>query len=243
MSSILTCASNQSPATGRGFAVNYRDPVRGDVHESLSLAMAYPFERAEPAAALPAYHGQRGSAGYYWSARLSDHVGYRNWLERDTAMVLDHDAQVHVFASRPFRLFWAGQNRARAYCPAFFARRVDGTAVVIDCRSRSDAVLSATRDACAFAQWDHLLVTGHDPVWIENLRWLAGYRQPRHHRAAVADALVAAFAEPGPLVATVAAVGEPIAVLPVLYHLLWNRQLHADLTVRLDGVSIVSVPR
>lgn len=35
------------------------------------------------------------------------------------------------------------------------------------------------------------------------------------------------------------AVGDPIAVLPVLFHLLWNRELVADLRVPLHDVSTV----
>ena len=46
-----------------------------------------------------------------------------------------------------------------------------------------------------------------------NLRWLAGYRHPRYARAAVMAALEEVFAEPGPLRAGAAQVGDPLAVL------------------------------
>ncbi|WP_250003610.1 TnsA-like heteromeric transposase endonuclease subunit [Actinoplanes sp. M2I2] len=249
MSSLLTTAPQQPPTSAHGCVVRHRDPVRGDTDESLTLAMAQPFEHTPPVAPLPVYKGQRSPPGHYWSARLGDHVSYRTRLERDTAMVLDHDNTVRAFASRPFTLSWTGPHPPRAHIPAFFARRVDGTGVVVDCRSRNTAkpddpaANTAIRDACAYACWDHLLVTGYDPVWIENLRWLAGYRHPRHHHDGVAQGLLTAYDRPGPLMATATAVGDPLAVLPVLYHLLWNQRLHADLTLRLDSVSIVSVPR
>jgi len=72
--------------------------------------------------------------------------------------------------------------------------------------------------------------------------WLAGYRHPRHRRAPVADALVEVFAAPGPLLAGADKVGEPMGVLPVLYHLLWQGQLTVDLGVGLNEGSVVSVP-
>ncbi|MFD6666076.1 hypothetical protein ACFWDK_27415 [Micromonospora chalcea] len=42
---------------------------------------------------------------------------------------------------------------------------------------------------------------------------------------------------------TGATVGDPLAALPVLDYLLWSRRLHADLTIRLHSVSIVSMTR
>jgi hypothetical protein len=38
-----------------------------------------------------------------------------------------------------------------------------------------------------------------DPIVTANLRWLAGYRHPRHGVAGVAQALRAVFAQPVPL--------------------------------------------
>jgi hypothetical protein len=37
------------------------------------------------------------------------------------------------------------------------------------------------------------------------------------------------FGRPGPLLAGAREVGDPIAVLPVLYHLLWRQDLDTDL--------------
>ena len=68
-----------------------------------------------------------------------------------------------------------------------------------------------------------------------NVRWLAGYRHPRHDQPDVAGLLRAAFAEPVALMAGAQAVGDPIAVLPVLFHLLWRHELVTDLSVPLHA--------
>ncbi len=83
-------------------------------------------------------------------------------------------------------------------------------------------------------------MSGHDPLWLGNVRWLAGYRQARFRREPVASELIAAFARPAPLAATAGSVGDPIAVLPVAYHLLWSAEPHTDLAVRLDGSAVVT---
>ena len=54
-------------------------------------------------------------------------------------------------------------------------------------------------------------------------------------------ALRAAFAAPAPLVDGAEAAGDPIAVLPVLYHLLWRRELAADLSVPLHPATVVAL--
>jgi hypothetical protein len=79
-----------------------------------------------------------------------------------------------------------------------------------------------------------------DPIATANLRWLAGYRHPRHYLAGLVEALRAAVAEPVPLLGGVDAVGDPIAVLPVLFHLLWCHDLAADVSVPLHLCTTVT---
>jgi hypothetical protein len=70
--------------------------------------------------------------------------------------------------------------------------------------------------------WEYRLAGAPDPVATANLRWLSGYRHPRCGIPAQAAALRAAFAAPVPLMDGAKVAGAPVAVLPVLYHLLWQ---------------------
>ena len=67
-----------------------------------------------------------------------------------------------------------------------------------------------------------------------NVMWLARYR---HRRCGgppgLARLLLEVFAEPAPLMAGAAAAGDPMAVLPTLFHLMWRHELTADLAARL----------
>jgi hypothetical protein len=66
-----------------------------------------------------------------------------------------------------------------------------------------------------------------------NLKWLAGYRHPRHPRNAGRPGLMAvvleSFTAPRALIDGAEAVGDPIEVLPVVFHALWNRSLDVSL--------------
>jgi hypothetical protein len=57
----------------------------------------------------------------------------------------------------------------------------------------------------------------------------------------VAAALLCAFRQPRGLLEGVRAVGDPIGVLPVCYHLLWRQELLVELTAALHDHAVVHV--
>jgi hypothetical protein len=151
-------------------------------------------------------------------------------------MWLDADPAVAAVASQPFWLSWPGEGCLVRHAPDFFARRSDGSALVIDVRAdeRIDdgdaAKFETTARACALAGWGYRRIGALDPVLAANLRWLAGYRHPRYAMSAYTGDLVQAFARPLALMDGARAVGDPIAVLPALFNLLWRRVLVVDFT-------------
>jgi len=194
------------------------------------------FEEAAPVRTFRWSKGQRNFPGWWWSVTTGGHVGFESWLERDHVMLLDFDPDVVGVASQPFWLSWREDGRERRHAPDFFARRLDGTGVVIDVRAddRVEPVdveaFEATARACAQAGWLFRRVGTPDAVLAANVRWLSRYRHPRcGRRREVADRLLEVFAEPRPLFEGAAEVGDRLAVLPVLYHLLWRQVLAADL--------------
>lgn len=230
-----------------GFEVVYLDgDEQREVRLPLEKAGDVLFERVRPVRSFPSYKGQRNYPGLYYSATMGAHVEFESWLERDEAMALDFSPDVIAFAAQPFWLFWPDTNRIRSHAPDFFARSVEGAGIVVDCRPaerikpRDGAAFEATRRACEQAGWRYRLVAGHDPVWLATVQWLAGYRHPRYGRPATAARLMAVFAQARPLLDGVTAVGEPIEVLPVVYHLLWTGRLRVDLAEPLAPWSLVS---
>jgi len=202
------------------------------------------FEDAVPVRSFRWSRGQRHFPGWWWLATTGRHVGYESWLERDHLMLLDFDPVVTGAGSQPFWLHWKDGCRSRRHAPDFFARLGSGTGVVIDVRpddriGPQDAeAFGVTALACASAGWEFRRVGVIDPVLASNVRWLSRYRHPRcAGRPGVADALREAFAAPACLSAGVSAAGDNLAVLPVLFHLMWRRVLAADLASGPLGVS------
>ncbi len=230
-----------------GVEVEYVGPGGGRERRPLAACWHLRFEWMSPVRGFPSFRGQRNWPGWWWFSRTCAHVGYESWVERDTLMALDADPGVEAVASQPMWLHWVSDSgKARRHAPDYFARRGDGTGVLIDVRpddriaAADAAVFAATAAMAGRAGWVYERVGELPAVRAANLRWLAGYRHPRYARAAVMAALGEVFAEPCPLRAGAARAGDPVAVLPVLFAMLWRGTLTADLDSRvLDSVSTV----
>jgi hypothetical protein len=147
------------PATRSSFEVSFIDETGGWRREPLSSCWAVPFERAAPSRSFPSFKGQRNFPGLWWSATTGEHVAYESWVERDVAMLLDFDPQIVAFAAQPFWLCWPDGRGDRKHAPDFFARRADGTGVVVDVRpdelvdEEAALVFAVTARACRQAGW------------------------------------------------------------------------------------------
>nr|WP_246095047.1 TnsA-like heteromeric transposase endonuclease subunit [Streptomyces roseicoloratus] len=194
------------------------------------------FEEAEPVRGFRWDKGARGFAGWYYAVTTADLIGFESWLERDRLILLDRDPDVVGVASQPFWLHWHDGERPRRHAPDYFVRLVDGRARVVDVRAgdqideASAEAFAATERACRAVGWEFVRVGVPDPVLMANVRWLVRYRRARSaRRPDVVDGLLGQFAEPGPLRAGAVRVGDPLLVLPHLFHLLWSGALVADL--------------
>ncbi|MFD9688078.1 TnsA-like heteromeric transposase endonuclease subunit [Kitasatospora sp. NPDC059088] len=217
------------------FAVAFTDEELVLRREPLPTCWTSRFERARPVRAVRSYAGQGSVTRDYWSATTGGQLSCESQLERHHAMLLDFDPEVTGLAAQPFRLFWPGSRGRHGHVPDFFARFADGSAAVVDVRpddriEPADAeAFAATARACELAGWHFRRVGGIDPVLFAKVKWLAGYRHPRYLLEPAASRLLEVFEVPTGLFTGAEQVGDRLAVLPVLYHLLWRHRLLIDM--------------
>ena len=231
------------------FEVEFVESI-GDIRKGLLAELwSTSFERVRPVRSFPSFRGQKSFPGLYYAATMDAHVGFESWAERDVAMMLDFDPGVVAFSSQPFWLTWMQGGEERRHAPDYFVRLADGTGVVIDVRADdqvepSDAeAFAAAGLACREVGWLYRRIAGPGVTLAANVRWLAGYRHFRCCRSDIAAALLEVFTEATPLMRGAHDTGDPIVVLPVLYHLLWKHGLVIELEERLIGPGSLVVTR
>jgi hypothetical protein len=204
--------------------------------EPLASCCCMRFEDVLPVRPFRFEKGLRSFAGWWYFATTGTHVGFESWLERDHLMLMDFDPAVRAVSSQPFWLRWRdGDGRGRRHAPDFFARRQDGSGVVVDVRpddripARDAETFAVTATACEAAGWEYRRSGELDPVLVANVRWLSRCRHSRCLVPEIAAVLLEAFAGGRALFEGAEAAGDRLRVLPVLFHLMWQRQLTADL--------------
>lgn len=232
-----SAAATRTGVAGCGFELEFAGADGACQRARLAECSSVRFEDAAVARSFRWSRGQGHFPGWWWLATTGRHVGYESWLERDHLMLLDFHPAVTAVSSQPFWLNWHDGRRMRRHAPDFFARLADGTGVVIDVRAddrietRDAEAFDVTAQACALAGWQFRRVGVTDPVLTANVRWLSRYRHPRcAGTLEVTGTLRQAFAGPAGLLAGAASAGDSLAVLPVLFHLMWRRVLEADLS-------------
>jgi hypothetical protein len=101
----------------------------------LAQARAVPLEQGTLIRRFTSRKGQRHLSGLWWSATTGGRAGFESWLEHNHVLHLDFDPSVMGIASQPFWLHWIdAAGRTVSHAQDFFARRSDGSAVVVDCR-------------------------------------------------------------------------------------------------------------
>ncbi|WP_235882713.1 TnsA-like heteromeric transposase endonuclease subunit [Streptomyces apricus] len=129
-------------------------------------------------------------------------------------------------------------------------RLTDGQRVLADCTTRTElsqrqrSLGQLMDELCAAVGWRYWVLGSVDPIYRRNVAWLSGYRHPRYQGGGVlADALQEAFAEPTPLARGVGGLGDPLLVLPAVFHALWSGRLVADLGAAMHEQMPVWAPR
>jgi len=243
---VTSAAVAAADAAGTRFTLDFRAAGGTWDRGPLPSCRGVRFEDAFPVRSFRFEKGLRNFAGWWYFATTGAHIGFESWLGRDHLMLMDFDPEVRAVASQPFWLRWRdGDDRARRHAPDFFARRHDGSAVVVDVRpddripERDAQAFAVTAEACEAAGWEYRRSGDLDPVLVSNVRWLSRYRHRRCLVPGVAAVLVEAFAGGCGLFEGAELAGDRLRTLPVLFHLMWQRQLAADLSVPLGMATVV----
>jgi hypothetical protein len=232
-----------SPTVWIRFAGDVVAPVALDQARLRDFAGSVPWRRWR------SHHGQAHLSGSFWAATMGGHVVYESRLELARLLLADFDSMVAAMWAQPCWLVATVDGVQRRHVPDFLFASPAGEVSVVNVKPASRLADPGVAEALA---WPRALFTGHgwryevwsgcDPVLLENVRFLAGYRRP----GIVTDELLRrAFRDVRD--------GEPLGVAerrlcgdapgwtvrPALLALLWRHQLTTDLDRPLSHASVL----
>lgn len=231
--------------------VTYR-PAAGE-ERSVTAQEATPkglFE-SYPWRTFRSHEGQKHYSGTYWSSTLGDHVIYESRLELANLIAADFDPQVERIAAQPFLLTAEVEGQPRRHILDYIWG-ADEAPVVVDVVRRARLSRNNIQLLCAWTRivvesmgWSYLVACEPDPVWLANVRFLAGYRREwllnqdvlneiRSSRLRFAGLSVA---ETESLCSS-----RKHLVRPVLMHMLWCHEYICDLAEPLRPATVLEVP-
>jgi len=223
--------------------VRYRQADGEFVETTLDRVVA-----AEVAAGLPVrefrwYKGQRHYSGWYYATTGDRLVAYESRLELARILLADFARDVVSIAAQPFQLAGGDGGRRRRHVPDLLLVHADGLVTVIDVKPARRATetkfveqFAWMRHLCSLRGWAFEVWTGSDPVFVENIRFLAGYRR----RQVVESNLLSEVLEAARGQRSVGGIEKVLTqqhpadlVRPALLHLMWSGDLAAELSLPL----------
>ncbi len=190
-------------------------------------------------------HGQKHFSGTYWADTESGHVIYESRLELARLLFADFDRSVHRIVAQPFLLRVEVGGKLRRHIPDFLLLTGSGPVVVdvkpaVRLRDPKVAFTFAWTEQVMTARgWGYEVWSEPDPVELENVRFLAGYRRGWLFNPGVLAVVRGA-------VTTGMSVGEalgavsgfpPATVRASLLHLLWRQEFAVDMSARLRSAT------
>lgn len=219
------------------YRVNYQDnngEIFADQHPLL-LANT-PIESLVPIRSPNNRRGQQHITGLHYSPATRLHHAFESRLEQKALIRSDFELRPQAIATQPFSLIYDDDGTQRTHVPDILIGLTTTRPLVIDVKpkvfvERNAVPFGAMRNACAEIGWDYAIWTESEPAYEHNLSFLYGYfRQPAgcDH---ITDSILTQLAQgPRSLNELETHLGPPCRARPVLFHLLWNKQIHADLS-------------
>lgn len=193
------------------------------------------------------YKDQRHYPGFYWCATTQCHVGYESLLERDRLMLADFESSVTNIKSQPFLMVLSDEAGRLRHIPDYLLIHADRPPSLVNVKTpeaaegeKAQRLFACVEQAATSRHWEAEVWTGAHPVYLENVRFLAGFRRKALVHENVLNDVLAAAAPDMPLAEVERRSGHPKDVArPAAMHAIWTHRIAVDLELTLQPSSEV----
>lgn len=192
--------------------------------------------------------GQPHYSGDYWAATEMGHVIYESRLELSRLVIADFAPSVRHIVAQPFLMRTSIGGRLRRHIPDYYFHTDDGSCVT-DVKPHDRltdpkvvATFAWTREAVEAKGWTFEVACEQPRPYIDNVRFLAGYRRAQYVSATALIELRSKDLDGLTIDDALTGMSTPRPLLKAtLLHMLWTHELTADLTRSLDSRTILTV--
>lgn len=193
------------------------------------------------------WYGQQHYSGTYWAKTQNDHVIYESRLELARMLYADFEPSVTSIAAQSFLIEADVDGKRRRHIPDFLLSTRNGP-IVVDVKPRHRVAvpkvaytLAWTRHLIEDLGWDYEVWSEPPPVELNNIRFLAGYRDERRINRDVLDAVSRLDVEGLTIEQAVTAhAGLPVPLVrAALCHRLWCGAIATDLDAPLQSTAVL----
>jgi hypothetical protein len=182
------------------------------------------------------FKGQKHITGLHYSPSTGRHHKFESRLEQTALIRADFELTIEAIATQPFALLYEAEGKRRGHIPDILVKLRNGKPLLIDVKpkafvDRNAVPFAAMQDACSEMGWSYHIWTEPQAPYARNLAFLYGYHRPdpsmNRFTAFLLSQLAAGSRTIGQLLTDVTPL--PLA-RPALFHLMWTRDIQADLT-------------
>lgn len=214
--------------------------------------LALDLRELRPIRRFAAYQGQKRNPGLFWSVTKAGFVGYESRLEAQHLLAADFDPGVSWIVEQPFRVHFGGEGLPASHVPDFLLLGDGEVPEVLNVATPRRAAmpdiasrLAAMSRVCSELGWRHrVAIGGLAPARLLNLQFLAAARLEPPMTRELAPSLQAACVGGVRWDEAERRTGEVSAIArPILAHLIWHRQLVAELDRPISSHTILEARR
>jgi hypothetical protein len=200
----------------------------------------------KPFRTFRSYKGQPHYSGSYWSSTESAHVIYESRLELSRLLLADFDRTVDRIFAQPLMIRAKVDGRWRRHIPDYLLiRGAELTFVAVKPLDRLDdpkvaETITWVRETVLSNGWVFEVASEPPQPFLNNVRFLAGYRRPQTISPEALAELRALRLDGVAFGAVVrrASGPEPL-VRAALLHMLWTHEIDADLSEVLSDKTVL----
>lgn len=221
----------------------------GQLHEAVPLPL---LAHADIGSLAPIrepnnFKGQKHLTGLHYSPSTGLHHKVESRLEQSALIRAEFELQIGAIATQPFALLYEADGKRRGHIPDVLLQVKSGKPLLIDVKpkafvERNAVPFAAMQGACSEMGWTYHIWTEPHPAYARNLSFLYGYHRPQPGMDRFTEVFLTRLGKGTCTIRQVLTeITPPALARPALFHLMWTRQVHADLTRPMSDDTVLHV--